>query len=187
MVNHSLTVSGSHIVRLYLWDKLQESMGEVWRPIGNNNAIPIIPAQEQPEFQTSEQPYMVYAYSHDMTTDLWQLQEESMAITMYSQSPARVAATGKLIKRIFNKWDESAQDVNAWIRSSDGLGKYKTGQSEYDQWIDEVENFNFKFIRLLGITGPQPAEGEGSRVDSTVSINMSYIEKEMKESSNNPK
>lgn len=188
-LNYSLTVSATHILRLYLWDKLKTYMGDSWKPIptggGKISAIPIIPVQEQPEVQTSENPYIVYAYDVAVTTDLWQLQNETSMFTIYSQSPATIASTTRLMQRLFNKWDESAQDVNRWIRSEDGLGKFSIGDSEYDQWIDEVKNFKFRFIRVAGVLGTDPATQEAGRLNSSITIESSFIERDMRIENNN--
>lgn len=181
MVNHSLTVAASHVVRLYLWDMMREHMGDIWKPIGTNKIVPIVAAQEQPELQSSENPYIVYAYDYGITDDLWQLQNETMALTVFTQSPGRLAATTKLCMRLFNRRDESARDINAWMRRNPdserpSLEKYRTGKPQYDDWLDEFRNFKFLTMRSYA-TGVQPAPGEGRRVDGTIMVEMTYVER----------
>lgn len=179
MNNHSLTMAASHVVRLYLWDMLTEHMRYQWKPGGEHGDIPIIPTQEQPEEQASGKPYIVYTYDYNMTTGLWQLQNETIYLRVISQSAATIAATTKLIMRVFNRMDESAVDINEWIRSPEGLGKYEipgADNAEYNVWMDEARNFQFKFTRISGVTGMQPAASEGGRSDSIISIELHYVE-----------
>lgn len=174
-------MSASHVVRLYLWELLTHNMPDTWS-LGEGQGLsdmPIIPTQEQPEEQTSGRPYIVYTYDYMTTTDLWQLQSETVYFRIISQSAATVAATTKLMMRAFNRMDESAQDINRWIHSPTGLGKYKIPGDEnaqYNTWMDEARNFQFKFTRVSGVTGAQPAASEAGRMDSIVSIEMRYVE-----------
>lgn len=186
-INHSLTMAASHIVRIYLWDKLTEHMPDTWSLSAGQNFsdMPIIPAQEQPEEQTSEKPYIVYIYDYMATSDLWQYQRESMSLRIFSQSPATIAATTKLCVRLFNKHDETAMDINEWLHSDDGLAKFAFGDSRYDQWIDEAKNFSFRTVTLSGTQGVQPAVGEGGRLDAIITIEIRYIEREMGLDNNN--
>lgn len=180
MVDHSLTVAASHVARLYLWDMMRKYMGDIWYPIkgrGDAETIPIVAAQEQPELQASENPYIVYAYDILATTDLWQIQQESMALTIFTQSPARLSATSKLCVRLFNRRDESARDINRWLRNAEGLLKYETGDSQYDKWIDEFQNFRFLTTSVPNVQSVQPARGEAGRVDGTVTIDLKYVER----------
>src|SRR5699024_3208010 len=108
-------MSASHVVRLYLWDMLRANMPDTWAEVPSLSDMPIIPTQEQPEEQTSGKPYIVYTYDYRATSDLWQIQEETMYLRILSQSAATIAATTKLMVRVFNRMDESAWDINDWI------------------------------------------------------------------------
>lgn len=181
MNEHSLIVSATYIVRLFLWDLLTEHMPSTWAEVDELSDMPIIPTQEQPEEQTSGKPYIVYTYDYMSTSNLWQFQNETAYFRVISQSAATIAATTKLMIRVFNRLDDSARDINAWIHSQGafaggGLSKYATGNSEYDVWIEEVKNFQFKYTRLAGVTGTQPAASEAGRVDSIISIELHYVE-----------
>jgi hypothetical protein len=165
-------------------------MEDIWQPLPRTGVagIPIIPAQEQPEVQSSENPYMVYIYDTNATSELYQMQSETLSLRMFSQSPSTIAATGKLCTKLFNRYDDSAFDINMWIvRGLTGPGgtdylpheSFEAFSAAYginSMWLDEVRNYRIKYTTISGIQGAQPAESEGGRVDSIVSIEINFIE-----------
>lgn len=189
-LNHSLTMTASHIVRYYLWANLQAYMADTWKPLERTGvaAIPILPAQEQPEAQTSGNPYMIYIYDTNGTSDFFHLQSETLSIRMFSQSPVTIAATGKLCTKLFNRYDDSAYDINMWIvrglERSDGtpylphesFASFAAAYNIRPMWLDEVQNYRIKYTTVSGIQGAQPAESEFGRVDSIVSIDIHFVE-----------
>lgn len=197
MTSYSLTAAASHVVNLYFWDMLAEHMPDTWKKIQVPNedgttrrVIPIIPTQEQPEAQVSERPYIVYMYDIVSTSDLWQLQGETLVWRIFSQSPATIAATTKLATRLFNRFEETAYDINAWLHSETGFGKYydeSLDQYGYNDWMDDYRNFQFKTVSIAGVSGTQPSDSEGNRVDALVTIDLKFIEFKMEIANNNTK
>ena len=182
---HSLTVSATHIIRLYLWDMMQRFMSDTWVKIdtGQGLKIPIIPVQEQPEAQTSDRPYIVYTYDMLSTGDLFQHQIEQAMFSIYSQSSAVVSATTKLMVRLFNKYDITAREINQWLHTEAGvygksLEQQKTGNPDYDTWIDELRNFKFTTVNVAGVAGQQPSPGEAGRLDSLITIELNFVERD---------
>lgn len=182
-LKHSLSVSASHIVRLYLWDMMQDYMPDTWGMIdtGTGRKIPILPVQEQPEQQTSNRPYIVYTYDVLPTSDVWQYQTESMYLVIFSQSSAVISSTTKLMTRLFNKYDVTAREINKWVQGPE-IEKYFEGAKE---WLDEYRNYRFKTVRVAGVAGQQPTPQEAGRVDSAITLELTYVELDMGMSSNN--
>lgn len=176
--DHSLTMAASHIINAYLWEMLTEHLGGMWRKIerGGTTVVPILPAQEQPEVQDTDLPYMVYVYDYGNTGGLFQYQNETLTLRLFSSSASVIAATTKLCMRLFNKYDESAFDVNTWLMSRD---EHRTGDARRDKWIDEMQNFQFKTIHVSGTQGVQPTTNEDGRMDSIITIELEYIEFDM--------
>ena len=172
MTNIDLKLSASGIVRLYLWDMLQTQLPDIWKPMAGGG-IPIIPAQDQPETQVSENPYIVYVTDTMPTTDLFSLQTETMHLRIFSQSAGTLNRTVRLLSRLMNKWDVTARDLNRWTQHPDGRRKFPA------EWLDEVDNFQFKNIRLVSGVGIEPSGGEGKRMDTSVSLSITFIEREM--------
>lgn len=165
---------------------MQEFMGDTWKKVDTEHGlkIPILPVQEQPEVQTSDKPYLIYTYDVLSTGDLYQHQIENAIFSIYSQSSAVVSATTKLMTRLFNKYDDTARDINRWLHTTQGahnrsLQAYVTGNPDDDMWIDELRNFRFTTVNVAGVAGQQPAPGEGGRVDSLITIELNYTEKIM--------
>lgn len=178
MQSHSLTLTASHVIRLYLWDKLRKYMGDTWKPIQPNGSqgIPIIPAQDQPETQTTNSPYMVYVYDTHPASDVFVMQHESLSLRVFSQSPATLAATTKLCYRLFSRWDITAREINDWLVAPDGLAQYAVGNEQYDQWLDEARAIKFLTVQFMRGQGTQPADDEGGRVDAIITIDMDFVE-----------
>lgn len=171
--------TGSHVVRLYLWEQLKRYMPDKWKHIERElpdgtkiNTIPIIPAQEQPEVQDSGRPYIVYIYDVHSTGDLYQLERESISLVVYSQDAGLISSTTKLITKLLNKYDDSARDINHWIKSPMGI---QQAYGDHD-WVREMRRYSFKEIHVSGSVGAQPAPGEGGRMDSIITVELVYTE-----------
>lgn len=179
MTNYDLKLSASLIVRLYLWDQLQVQLPDIWKPL-EGGGIPIIPAQDQPETQVSSNPYIVYVADVLPTTDLFSYQRESMHLRIFSADPGVLNSTVRLISRLMNKWDITARDLNRWVRHDDGFGKYVAADyDDYNPWVEEAVNFQFKTIRVVSGVGIEPSGGEGKRMDTSMSLEIGFIEKQM--------
>lgn len=169
-----LKLSASGIVRLYLWDQLLAQLPEIWGGQLEGGGIPIIPAQDQPETQVSDSPYIVYVADTLPTNDLFSYQREAMHFRVFSQSTGTINSTMRLFGRLMNKWDITARDLNRWVRHPDGLKKYLPAE-----WMDEARNFQFKTIRVVSAVGIEPSGGEGKRVDASMSLEVGFIEVNM--------
>ena len=170
-VLYDYQITAAHIVRLYFWDHIQKQLGGLWADF--NGQPPIIPAQEQPELQASERPYMVYVYDTFATTDVWQIQTENVMFVIYTQSPRTITMTTKLASRIFNKFDVTAQEINAWMRAPDGLA----AQVSDPKILEQYRDFRFKTVRVAGITGVEPSREEGGRMNAAITIEAVFTER----------
>ena len=174
-VSYDYQITAAHIVRLYFWDHIQKQLGGLWAEF--NGQPPIIPAQEQPELQASERPYMVYVYDTFATTDVWQIQTENVMFIIYTQSPRTITATTKLASRLFNKFDVTAQEINAWIQSPDGIIKYVPDGKDKQEILEQYRDFRFKTVRVAGITGAEPSREEGGRMNAAITIEAVFTER----------
>ena len=178
-ISFDLQITAAHIVRLYFWHHIQKEIPELWAPIKTSigSQPPIITAQEQPELQASERPYMVYVYDTFATTDVWQIQTENVMFVIYTQSPRTITATTKLASRIFNKFDVTAQEINAWMQSPDGLIKYVPNVEKKQEILAQYKDFRFKTVRVAGITGAEPSREEGGRMNAAITIETVFTER----------
>lgn len=180
-----LAISASHVVRLYLWDMLSTRLGHIWDVDDHHDVkpldIPIIPAQDQPDTQTSERPYIVYDYSYTTSGDPYQIENESLTLRVFSQSTSTLAMTTKLCIRLFGQFDKSAADINRWINDTTpgkGLQKYMAEDGRYNTWIEEVRNFKFLSVSVPGTQGAEPAAQEAGRLDTLIFLDIKYVERE---------
>lgn len=160
------SVDATHVINLYLWDRLSEKLPRYWDEI-HNFGIPIIPVQQQPEVTESKQDYIVYSYSDQSTKDLHLYQTQDITWILFSSSSASISASIALCRDIFGQWDESAAAVNDWLRNTNDLPE------GYEQFY---RRFHFKSIQLLGSTSGQPARDEGGTVDGMIDISCSFVE-----------
>lgn len=170
-----LIISASHVINLFFWVKMQEHLGDFWVQDGDGS-VPIIPAQEQPEETSGDSPYIVYIYNTMIPSSFYVYEEEQLYWTIYSQRSTVISSTIKLARTLFKSYDKAAQEVNDWIL--DDLDDYRVGDPDFDSWIDDFKNYQFKSIKFLGGMSAQPATSEGGRNEGTITISMEYVELE---------
>lgn len=147
-VNYS--INGTTMMNKIIWDVLSTQLG--WQKI--RNTIPIIPAQEEPEYADQDLPYIVYNYTLEPHNLMYQ---ETSYYVFYSKEPSEVRKAVNILSAVFGEQDDSAQAANEFIWSG---GKYN--------------EFEFKYINLVNATGPQPPESEGGRADGTLVLISNY-------------
>jgi hypothetical protein len=79
---------------------------------------------------------------------------------VYSQSSTDITRVLNLFDAKLDKRDESAKEINAYIKASSLAQKYK--------------DFDYKWTSVNGIQGPQPLSEEGGRRDGLITINIGY-------------
>ena len=152
MTDYSLTATS--VVRKYLWQRLSTEIG--WQTIGN--LVPIFPAQQEPEFDSAGRPYIIYAYSISDGGD--GMHQEQANFTVYgNESQVRTAVN--FMRSLFEHYDWSADDVNAWLNIVNTDDRYKM--------------YEFKSISCIDAFGPEPAESEGGPLTGGVIARMDYV------------
>ena len=149
--------SAVHGLNKYLWAKLKEELQ--WSESNYGGLVPITTPQQQPEFNSYNAPYIVYGYNPQATGPDWYLDGEIIAYTIFSASSADIRRAVNVMKAAFNRFDESAVDVNNYIRAN-GTADNKL--------------FDYKAIRLVSAGGPEPSLTEGGRQDGSVVISVMY-------------
>lgn len=144
-------------VNKYLWTRLQSELG--WKQSDYGNLTPIFPVQEQPESISLGGPFIVYGYSIIPNT-MHGLCEEQITYTIYSDKEAEVRRCVNFMAAIFDHYDWTAADINAWIDAN--------SDAYYDM-------FQFKSVNLLAALSAQPASTEGGRMDGNVMIRAQYV------------
>lgn len=145
-----------HGANRYLWANLKAELG--WTESDYNGLVPITPVQQQPEFIGFNKPFLVYAYSVDpVGTSTWE-KSETASYSIFSSDEQDIRECINVMIKLFKDYDKSADDLNKYIASL---------SSKYSK-------FDYKYIRIAGAAGSQPAEQEGGRMDGLVTVNYVY-------------
>lgn len=159
-------LSGVHGLRRYIWQLLQDELG--WKlsdytimvegkPV---QMVPIITPEQQPEFNSIDKPYIIYAYSKRQGSNNYFLEQEIASFTIYSNAEKDIRQAINMLDAKFDKRDEAAQELNKYI-SAAGLDP-------------AYGYFDYKTLWVSGIQGPQPQTEEGGRRDGVININITY-------------
>lgn len=161
-----------HAINRYLWSRI-EAHGilsrDNYKAAGmTTGMIPIVPVKETADLITiiesqagiGSRPYMVYTWNRVNNNQMWYMKSHQIA---YSVRSADDVATGKLLNLFqneFEKYDESAQRVNAYLQTAPAA----------------LKRFGFKYINLNQITGPLPSESENGEDEALVTITATFTE-----------
>lgn len=146
-------------VRKLLWQELKSagilSEQDYWAESFNSHLNPIIPSQQVPEFQNllPAVPYIVYDVETMMySSEYWICEEEAM-FTVVTNDYGKNFEILELIKDLFRRYDQSAQDLN------------------------QIETGSFKFLEvyLTGLMSPEYGEDEGGLVVGVARISYKYV------------
>src|SRR5688500_7704169 len=104
-----------YAVNKYVWALLQKNLD--WSEI--DGKVPMIPAQQQPEFMNFKKPFIVYGFTNEFNdAELEPLDSTVIHYLVYAQSEETVDRSIKLIKDAF-KATNSQENINGWILNPD--------------------------------------------------------------------
>jgi hypothetical protein len=156
-MNLDYGLNGVHGANHYLWANLKDKLG--WSESDYNGLVPITPVQQQPEFIGFNKPFLVYAYSIDpIGVSSWE-KSETASYSIFSSDEEDIRECINLMVKLFKDYDKSADDLNRYVSENLSEGYQK---------------FDYKYIRIAGGSGSQPAEQEGGRMDGLVTVNYVY-------------
>jgi hypothetical protein len=157
MADYTKTAVGE--VRAFLWENLKADN------ILNENEyiadgfihplVPIIPAQQVPEFNNliSGKPYIVYDFevgAYD--SDYW-ICEENLILYIISTDYGKSVQILNYLIDLFRRMDDTARDVNSSLNS---------------------DTFKFHYFYVNRMESPLPMEEEGGNQISTADISYKY-------------
>jgi hypothetical protein len=148
------------IINSFLWDEIKTS--EIldendYRPDNfTKTLIPIVPAQEVPEFNNllPEKTYIVYDYEINDYMDKWWICEEYMTYSIVGTKFGKVMELMELMVDLFRRKDLSGKDLQS----------FNTNPSK----------IKFYSACLDSVSSPSPAESEGGRIVGIVQITYKY-------------
>lgn len=149
--------SAVHGLNKYVWHRLKTELG--WDEANYGGLTPITTPQQQPEFNAYDFPYVVYGYAPQATGPDWVVEGEIISYSIFSTRSADIRQAVNVIKAALNRFDESAKDVNAYLKTNG---------------TDDNRAFDYKSIRVTSANGPEPAVSEGGRQDGGTVISVMY-------------
>jgi hypothetical protein len=154
------TKVAAYDVRKILWQELQEN-----NLFDENNyyadglydpLIPIIPAQQVPEFNNllPGKTYIIYDIAQSHTGVQWWMSEETINLEITSINAAEIQTLINFITDVFRRYDISAKEANLKL--------------------DSNSPFTFHFFRLENADPVQAYHSEGGFMSGTLSISYAY-------------
>jgi hypothetical protein len=149
-----------HDVRDVLWKELQ---GASLMDPNNYYAdgfmeplVPIIPAQQVPEFNNllPGKTYLIYDILQTSTGVAWWMSQETITLTVASISTTEIQTIINFITDVFRRYDTSAKEVNLQISTA--------------------SPFKFHFFRLESSDPVQAFHNEGGFMSGIISVTYSY-------------
>jgi len=148
------------IINSFLWDEIQKAGvldSDNYRPDNfTKTLVPIIPAQEVPEFNNllTDQTYIIYDYEINDYSEKWWICEESMSYSIVGTKFSKVMEITELIIDLFRRKDLAGKDLQKFNTNPDKI-KFYSACLDY-------------------VSSPSPAESEGGRVVGVVQITYKY-------------
>ena len=161
MTNYNSQPSAN--IRKYIWDNIKSAeildendyfVDDMYEAL-----VPIVPAQQIPEFNTSlpGRTYMLYDFEVKQIPVQWWMNEEAFTLTIISQNYEVINQIASLIQDLFRRYDESATDLNSYL-----------GQDT---------DFIYHHIVIDSVFSPEPFGTEGDYQVGSVVFSYNYSRK----------
>lgn len=147
-------------VRNFMWTELQNAgilHASNYKADGfNDPLVPIIPAQQVPEFNNllPGQPYITYNVVQKHYGSQWWVSEETFIMEIASRNPAQIQTITNFLIDLFRRYELTAGDVNVSLVSG--------------------SPFKFLWFRLESSDPVQPFSDEGGFMSGDLSIMYGY-------------
>jgi hypothetical protein len=150
-------------IRSYIWNSIVDA--EILDPNDYfadglyENLVPIIPAQQIPEFNNllPGKTYLIYDFEVKPVPVQWWMTEEAMTITTVSQNYDLINQISNLMHDLFRRYDESARDIN--------------------DYYENESDFMFHHIAIDSVMSPEPFNAEGDYQMASVTFTYTYSRK----------
>lgn len=158
MVDYSKVAS--YDVRSFLWQELQKNnllkIKDYFADGFNEPLVPIIPAQQVPEFNNllPGKPYIIYDVMQKGFGSNWWIKQESMTCEITSVNGAQIQTIINLMVDLFGRYDKSAGDVNVELIAG--------------------SPFRFLWFNLESADPVQAFQNEGGFMTGMITIHYAY-------------
>lgn len=147
-------------VRNTLWQELQDANlldpNNYYADGFSSPLIPIIPAQQVPEFNNllPGKTYLIYDLIQSGVGVAWWMSQETITFTIVSRDSTEILAISNLITDVFRRYDKTAKDINLQLSST--------------------SPFTFHFFRLDSSDPIQAFHDEGGFMSGIISVTYAY-------------
>ena len=147
-------------VRNILWQELQNAnlfdYNDYFADGFDENMVPIIPAQQVPEFNNllPGKSYIVYDVSQRGAGVAWWMNEEVITLSIVSRDTSQIQTLINFITDVFRRYDQSAKELQVQLSIN--------------------SPFKFHYFRLESADPVQAFTDEGGFMMGTISILYSY-------------
>lgn len=144
----------------YIWEQIKDNQilieNDYYVDELETNLIPIVPAQQIPEFNNllPGQTYLIYDYEEKPTMENWWISEVVVTYSIVSPSYDKINEILNYFKDSFRRYDDSAKDINSWSKNS--------------------KIYNYHYIYVDGIISPQHFSSEGGFMMGEIQLCISY-------------
>jgi len=147
-----------YAINNYVWELLKKNLD--WQEI--KGLVPILPAQQQPEFLDTDAPFIVYTSSNEFNDgELEPLDVEVISYVIFSEKSDEVDDAVTLIKNAFKAFN-SAENINLWIHNPACQ-------------LDPRDKVNLvTWTQVMNTESSGAAAAEGEKVDGFVSVRVGY-------------
>lgn len=147
----------TYVLRQYAWAVLKLNDPTTWTEANYGNLIPIVPLAEEADLTEFDGPKIVYEYTIPNTGPSYYRNRGTMSFAVMDDNFRRLTKTMTTLQAAFERHDETARDVNAFIAAS------------------PLEGIGFGSINLGFVDGGTPEENEGGRQVGVISVSFDYF------------
>lgn len=147
-------------IRNYIWQAIKDEEildeNDYYADGFATSLVPIIPAQQVPEFTNllPGRTYMLYDFEVKTISPQWWIVDESFTLTVISQNFEIINQITNLMQDLFRRYDDSATEINAQL--------------------DTDADFRYMHTVVDSIMSPEPFSAEGDYQIGSVTISYCY-------------
>ena len=118
---------------------------------------PLVPAQDRPEIQNPDYPWIVYAWRYATDPSMWWENADEVTYAIISPDIDKIDNLAFELSQIFKKMDKSAEAINDYLASA----------SQYDN--------TFLTCRVTNKLSPDTADQEGGNHTGLLVVRYTYV------------
>ena len=157
--NTSTEVSPIYALRFFAWEVLKRNVPDVWDADKYGGLVPIVPLAEEPDLAEFSGPKIVYEYTLlDAGTEALFRGRGTLSMAVLDTNFRRLTRTLNILEAAFNRYDESARDINMYLDETPLSGMV-----------------GFGYTQVSFVDGGTPERNEGGNQIGVINIRFDYF------------